>query len=424
MSEQIVEQIDRTVGSPRRGGLGRAVYLLTGCQFLYSMGISVDLTLTALAGLMLAPSLALATAPLTVMMTTTMVGGFGTGLLSARFGSRAVLSAGALLAVLGGLICAWAMWAGSFVGLCLGTALVGLYKATGGYFRYLAADHAMPGRQEMAISAVLCGGVMAALIGPATATWAGGLLAVPFAGAYVLGAILALCVIPLVLFVGTGARAAATVDDEPAPPAPSPLPLRAAVVDANFRLALLLLSVSGGVMTMLMAAAPIASMHAGHSAHQGAVMIQWHMVGMFAPSLVSGRLVSAWGLPRAALVGLAVLTAGAVMGASGTAAGQLTSSLLLVGVGWNVLLVAGTGYAVRCYRPGAGGRVQAVVEGVSGLVIALASLAASWAFANLGWHRTNLAATALCLATVPLTVILVRRGGHAHTAGPTHGSSS
>jgi MFS family permease len=409
MAEPALEEIEGRLESPPRAGAGRAVWLLTFCQFLYSMGISVDLTLTALAGLRLAPSPALATVPLTVMMTTTMIGGFGTGLLSARFGARTVLGAGALIAVVGGAVCVWAMWTGSFLTLCVGTGLVGVYKASGGYFRYLAADRALPGRQDMAISMVLCGGVVAALVGPAVATWSGHLLSAEFAGAYVLVSVLALLVVPLLTLIGPPAAPNAA-GAEPVEVQP-PMPLRTAVATPDFQLALLLLAVSGGVMTMLMAAAPIASMDAGHSPGQGATMIQWHMVGMFAPSLISGRLVTRWGPARTALGGLLVLVAGAAVGASGTGAAQLLVSMLLVGIGWNLLLVSGTAYAVRCYRPGAGGRVQAAVEGVSGVVIALASLTASWAFAQFGWRSTSLATAVATAAAIPLMLIVLARRG-------------
>jgi len=383
------------VASGRAAGRDRAdLAILTACQFLFYMGVSVDLTLTAMAGLSLAPTVALATLPLSAMTVVAMVSNFAAGMLSTRFGHRKVLAAGAVLATVGGLMSMWAMEVRSFALLCAGTAVVGTYKATGGYFRYLAADRARPGRRERAVSTVLCGGVAAAILGPIAATACSDLLPAKYAGAYLLVSVLAAGVVPLVALVRSD-RPAPGKETAAAPPAAKavvPVPVRTAAHTSAFRIGLGALTVAGFVMTLLMAAGPLGSAHAGHSAADSALIIQWHMVGMFAPSLFSGRLNTRLGPRPTAILGGLILGVGALAGAAGTGMSSFVISLALIGVGWNILYVAGSAFVVRCYPPGAGGRIQAVVEGSTGIFATVASLSSAPLFTSLGWQTLNVLA--------------------------------
>lgn len=379
----------------RRAGR-RNLALLTCCQFLFYMGLGVDLTLTAIVGLSLAPSPALATLPLTLMSAAAMIANFSAGLLSTRFGHRRVLMAGALLAVIGGLVSMRGIQTGNFAVLCLGTAIVGAYKATGGYFRYLASDTAAPGRRERSISVLLCGGVVAAILGPLAATACSDLLGTRYAGSYLLVAALAAGVIPLVLGVRENTHRGAGPKGRT-----EAVRIRAAVRTGDFRTAYAVITVAGCIMTLLMAAGPLGSAHAGHSQAQGAMVIQWHMVGMFAPALFSGWINTSLGARRTAILGSAILAAGALTGVSSTGLAAFVVSLALVGVGWNFLYVAGSSYVVRCYPPGAGGRVQAVLEGGTGIFVTASSFSSSILFTGLGWQVLSSVAAlpplALCL---------------------------
>ncbi|MEN3610092.1 MFS transporter [Plantactinospora sp. ZYX-F-223] len=382
------------------------LWILTTCQFLYYGGLAVDLTLTAVVGLHLAPSTALATVPLTVMTVVATVASYLAGTLSVRLGHRTVLLCGAATAVVGGLICMWATITESFLALCLGTAVVGLYKATGGYFRYLAADRAPTGGRARALSIVLCGGLAAAFLGPWGATASSGLLAAEFAGSYLLVSLLAAAVVLLVLWVRPSGAPAGTAAGKPAVPA---VPIRVAASTRDFRMAFLLLGTASVVMTMLMAMGPIGSSHAGHALSAGALMIQWHMVGMFGPSLFSGAITTRWGAHWTGLLGAGILAVGGVVGSLGTGVVEFTISLALIGVGWNFLYVAGSTYVVRCYPQGAGGRVQGAVEASVGSMGALASLSAAAVFASVGWQGANLVAAGLSVLVVAVLTVTVLR---------------
>ena len=365
--------------------------LLTLCQTLYQLAVSVDLTLTAIVGMQLAPTMALATFPLTLITLTGAIASVLAGMLVPRFGYRRVMLTGAGCAALGGGMSTFAVVSGSFPLLCVGTSLVGLHKATGAYYRYLAADRAAPGGRSRALATVLSGGVAAAIVGPLAAAGSVNVLSTPYAASYLLVATVCTLALPLIaaLSNATAAARGGTVD---AAVRSTPTPLGSALRFGAFWDGTFALCVAGGVMTLLMAIGPLANAHAGHSMDQGAMIIQWHMIGMYAPSWCTGRMTTALGPKRTALIGTMCLVLGGAVGAQGTGMFWMMGGLALIGVGWNVLYVAGSAFTVQSYPPGTGSRIQSAVEGTSAAVAAAASLGAAAVFTHLGWSGANTAA--------------------------------
>lgn len=385
--------------------MSRDLGILTFCQFLYYSGLAVDLTLTAVVGMHLASTLALATVPLSIMGGVSLVSSFFAGTLSAKLGHRTILLAGALAATAGALVSMWAVLIHNFALLCLGTAIVGLYKATGGYFRYLAADRAPEGGRTRALSIVLTGGVAGAVVGPWSATLSADLFGAKYAGSYLLVAFLAVAVVGLILFVKPKTRTATGETEQL-----EPIRIRDAAATPTFRRALVLLGSASGLMTLLMAMGPIASSSHGHSSGDAALIIQWHMVGMFAPSLFSGKLVSRWGAALTGAAGTGLLLAGALWGAMDSSALGYAIGLGLVGVGWNFLYVAGSDFTIRTYPAGRGGRVQGAIESSAGTITVLGSLTSAGIFSAIGWTGTNLLAAVLCAALLGWLLLVVRPG--------------
>lgn len=384
---------------------------LVSMQALFYGVISVDLTLTALAGLALAPSPLLATLPLTLMVAAGLVAAVLTGLLVARWGYRRIMAAGGGLAVIGGLLSALAVLQGSFVLLCVGTALVGAYTATGGYVRFLAADLAPDGKQERALSTVMYGGLLAAFVGPFAALAASHAFETQFVGSYLLVAAIGAVAVPLALSVSREPTAAAAVlaaaasDGQAAATLVRPIAIARALKNPDFVAALVILPVAAALMTLVMAIGPLASTHAGHSETTSTAMIQWHLVGMFAPAVFSGELLRRWGPSTATIVGAAVMLAGAVLGALSSDAIPMILTLTLVGIGWNLLFLAGSAFLLRCYERGTGSRLQALTEGVTGSASVLASLGAAVVFQTLGWQASNVPVVVLSAALLVWAVL-------------------
>ncbi|WP_157440438.1 MFS transporter [Actinokineospora inagensis] len=391
------------MGWHRYAGIGRSSWVLVACQAFYFMGVSIDLTLTAVVGLALAPAPELATLPLATITITGTLCSVGAGLLAGRFGYVRVMITGALFAAAGAALSVFAVSTHSFALLCCGTALVGAYRSTGGYIRYMAADRAPEGKRELAVSFILYGGLLAAVIGPFAATTSADFLGAKYAGAYLMVGVYALLNIPLLLSLRAGDLRPRTAF------AAAPLPLSAVRGDRRYLLGLVSLAGAGAMMTMVMAIGPLGSHHAGHSDTISATIVQWHLIGMFGPSIISGSVLARVGPTWTAAIGAALFVAAALAGGLGTAFPNFLLALTLNGIGWNFLYLAGTTFMVRCYPPGRGSRIQATAEGVAAITAVAASLGASTVFVLLGWQGANLpvlvisAALLITLGTIART---------------------
>jgi len=384
--------------------VGALVY----CQAAYYATVGVDLTLTALVGLALAPSPAWATVPLATITATGAVASVATGLVAARLGYGRAMALGALVGAAGGLVSVTAVLVQSFLLLCVGTGLVGVYRATGGYIRFVGADLAGPARRDRAISTILLGGLAAAFVGPWLATASQDALPTRYAAPFLVVTLLCLSTLPALAPVLRAERSRA--GDRAGAPAhgAGAVALRDVEDRSTLVLGALVLVSAAVLMTMIMAIGPLANQHAGHTTAAGALMIQLHLVGMFAPALFSGPLVERLGARRVAVTGGLLFVAGAVVGSTGDGVARFVAALAFNGVAWNLLFVAGTSLLASCYPPGRGGRVQALAEGAGNGASVLASLSASAVLVTVGWHGANLfaaaAATVVTLLVVPATL--------------------
>ncbi|MGQ4512446.1 MFS transporter [Streptomyces sp. DW26H14] len=380
---------------------------LVASQTIYYGAVSVDLTLTSLAGLRLAPTPVLATLPLTLITGFGLLASVAAGLLTARYGYRAVMAMGGGCAVAGGLLAMAAVYTDRFWLLCVATSLLGAYRSTGGYIRYLAADLAPEGRKERSLSIVMYGGLIAAFLGPFAALAASRALPVEFTGSYALVAVLGLAVIPLALTVSREPRAVSPAGAVAGAAEAGPATFAASRGNPNLVAALVLLPLAGALMTLVMAIGPLANAHAHHSAEMGAALIQWHLVGMFAPALVSGELMRRIGPWHTAVTGIVITLLGGAAGATGDSAAAMMAAMVCAGVGWNFTYLAGTTFLVRSYPTGRGSRLQAVAEGATGAASVVASLLSATAFDTLGWRMSSVL---VLVVAVPLLLWQRRYG--------------
>ncbi|HEY3506464.1 MAG TPA: MFS transporter [Actinocatenispora sp.] len=376
----------------------RNLTILTVAQALFLCGTSVDLTLTGLVGYRLAPTPALATLPAALITVVTLVGTGPAAALLARYGRRVAFPAGSAAAAVGGLLSVLAVSVASFPLFCLGTALVGGYQAAAGYYSYSAADDAPAQHRGRAVGTVMVGGVAAAVVGPFLATTGVHVLPVPYAGAYLMVTVLAL--------VSAGLLRLLRENPGPTPPRTAKAGTDARPLRRIMRTPRFLAGGIGGaaaylVMSLLMTAAPIAAVMHHHTVGQGATVVQWHLIGMFVPGLVSGYLVQ-WLRPAPVLVGgIVLVAAGAVAATSGTSVSAFMAALILVGVGWNLMFVAATTLVVAAYRPSERVRTQTAAQTMARVASAVGSLSAGGLLATLGWHRTAL----LCLVPLGLAAV-------------------
>lgn len=353
-------------------------------------------------GTRIAPHPALATLPLSLSILGVASLSLPAALLMRRVGRRPAFVGSALVGACAALLCAWAVAHSQFVLLCAAGFLLGGNMAFVQQYRFAAAEYVAPDEAPQAVATVLLGTLAAAIIGPALGTATRHLGGWPeFTGSYVLLA--GLCVVAaLILLQLQPAPLRETVQAAPA------RPLRVIAAQPDFQLAVIAGVVSYAVMSFIMTATPISMhVHDGYTPGETTSVISAHLLGMYLPSLASPWLVRRLGIRGMMLGGLAAMALCiAISAVLGHAFVHYFTGLVLLGIGWNLLFVAGTSLLTTTYAPaerfGAQGANDLAVFGSQ----ACASLLAATAMESVGWAALNLASLPLLLLVL---VLLWRR---------------
>lgn len=363
----------------------RNVRVLVGAQALGGASAPIIISLGGLVGQMLAERAELATLPVSLYNTGVALSTLPAAMLMRRLGRRAAYVVGALLGGLSGLLAAWAIWRGDFVLFCIATALAGYYGANIQSYRFAATDGAPADWRPVAISRVLLGGLLAAIIGPQVVVWTReAWVQAPFAGSFLGQAVLALLAVPLLLWLRP------MVPSQQAEQAQGPVrPLREIVLQRRFITAASAGVVSYGLMAFIMTAAPMAMVACGFTVGEAALGIQWHVLAMFGPSLFTGHLMRHMGKEGMTALGLVLIAASAVLALDGLALHHFWGSLILLGVGWNFSFIGATALVTDCCRPEERTRVQSINDFLVFGTVALASFGSGMLLHSAGWERIN-----------------------------------
>ncbi len=364
---------------------------------------SVVFATGAIVGAVLAPDKAYATVPISVFVVGMALSTLPAGWIARRSGRRMVFQIGSALGVAGGLINALAVWRGHFALYCLGTALCGCYAAVAQSYRFAAADTASDAFKPRAVSWVMAGGVAAGFVGPQLVQntmnlWAPYLFAASYVGQAAV-ALLAMTVL-------------STVDIPP--PAAADLragrPLRVIAATPRFLVAALCGVVSYALMNLVMTAAPLAMKMCGHDVSDSNLAIQWHIVAMYLPSFVTGRLISRRGPERIVVAGLVLIALSAVVGLSGITVAHFWIGLILLGVGWNFGFIGASAMVLTAHRPEERNKVQSFNDFLVFGTMAVGSFSSGQVLVNWGWDWVNwIAFPPVALALAVLAVVGLRR---------------
>ncbi|MCX7815187.1 MAG: MFS transporter [Tepidimonas ignava] len=374
--------------------MNRNLWLLAAAQGLFLTNNVVFIAINGLVGLQLAPAGWMATLP---VMGYVVGGALSTGWVAraqARWGRQRAFQLGLLVALGSALLAAWAVWLGSFALLVTATVVAGYYSANGQLYRFAAGELAAPSEREKAVSLVLAGGLIGAIAGPNLANHTRDVLGVPFLGAY-----LALAVVALVSMVIMAAIRFPAEPPRPAGPRASGRNAWALLREPRFAVAALGAALGYGVMNLLMAATPLAMQTCGMPFSDAALVLEWHVIGMFAPGFVTGHLIKRWGVLRVMGAGVALNAACIAIALSGQDLQQFVVALFLLGVGWNFLFTGSTTLAMQAYRPEEKDRAQALINFGVFATMALTSFASGALVTTQGWWWLNVG------STVPVAVM-------------------
>ena len=382
------------------------LWLLAIAQGLFLTNNVVFIAINGLVGFSLAPVGWMATLQ---VMGYVVGGALSTGLVARsqrRWGRQVSFQLGLVVAFLTALLCAFALSIGSFWLLVAGTVIAGYYSANGQLYRFAAGELAPPSFREKAVSLVLAGGLIGAVIGPNLANHTREAMAVPFLGSY-----LALAVVALVsMAVMAGIRF---------PPQPvkkagaeGGRPLGEILRQPVFIVSVLAAAMSYGVMNLLMAATPLAMDVCGMPFSDAALVLEWHVIGMFAPGFFTGHLIKRFGVLRIMGVGVVLNFACVAVALSGQDLHQFLLALFLLGVGWNFLFTGATTLSMEAYRPEEKDKAQAAINFVVFAVMAFTSFASGALVTTQGWNLLNvgsIAPLALTAAALGWLALLRRR---------------
>lgn len=363
--------------------MNRNLWLLAICQGLFLTNNVTFIAINGLVGLALAPLGWMATLP---VMGYVVGGALSTGLVARtqkRFGRKTSFQFGLVVAVLSALLCCYAAYSRNFWLLVAATVVAGYYNANAQLYRFAAAELALPAFREKAVSLVMAGGLIGAIAGPNLAAGTRTLTAVPFAGAYLALAGVALLAMALLAFIHF----------PPTPPqqaASGGRPLREIMRQPVFIVAAAAGALGFGVMNLLMAATPIAMQVCGLPFSDAALVLEWHVIGMFAPGFFTGHLIKRFGTLPIMAIGLALNVACVLIALSGVELHQFLAALFLLGVGWNFLFTGATTLALTAYRPEEKDKAQGALNFCVFAVLALSSLASGVLVTTQGWTLLNL----------------------------------
>lgn len=364
----------------------RNIALLSGAQAIGGSTQGMVMAVGALAAASLISDPSFATVPTTIMIIGVALAAGPAAIILHRIGRTRGFVLGAAIAGLGGLLAAVGLYLQSFLIFSCAMLFIGSAAAFGQQYRFAVADSVPDALKPRAVSWVMFGGVLAGFLGPRLASEASEVIAgAPYAGSFI--ALTVLCGIAMMILAFTRlpkgeAKRAANQTGRP---------IGELVRDPDVFVPVLTGMASYALMTFVMVAAPLAMVFiCGHTTGEAASAIQWHIVGMFAPSFITGAIISRIGTHPTVGIGLLLILASAATALSGTTTLHFEIGLVLLGVGWNFGFIGSTVMLTRSYQAEEGAKVQALNEQLVFGAMALASIGAGVLVNTFGWESINM----------------------------------
>ncbi len=381
----------------------RNAMILAVAQALYGSAATVLVVTAGLVGAQLSSDPSWATLPVSAFVIGTALTTLPLSLLMRRIGRKAGFLLGSLAGSMGGLLGVYAIYEQSFAVFVAASLLLGIYQSSASYYRFAAADMASPAFRPKAISWVMTGGVVAALIGTGLVIVTVDLLApVIFAGSWAAMAVIALLSSAVLL----------TLDIPPLvenPGAAAARPLLKIASQPRYIVAAATGMLSYGIMMLVMTATPIAMFACGFTVQDSSWVIQLHSLAMFVPSFFTGHLITKFGVERITTIGMLLLVGAAVAGLLGIHFANFAVGLVLLGLGWNFGFIGGITMLTGCYEPSERNKAQGLNDFLIFGTTALASLSAGKLLNTFDWNAVNYAVFPMAAVALAMIAWLATR---------------
>jgi predicted MFS family arabinose efflux permease len=389
----------------------RNVALLTAAQAILGSAPPIAFAVGGLAAYqMLGDDKGLATAPLTAFNVGVSAGAVLVAVVARMLGRQLGFIIGASVVIVGGVLATIALFQANFWLFVVAMVAAGISSGFTQKIRFAAADASPSTYKATAISWILAGGIVSGVLGPQIARFAGNLFpTVPFAGAFLMFAPIGIVAMAIMLFLRLPA-----LTDGHAGGDIAPRPLAEIVMTQRFATGMFCGISSYALMTFMMTGAPLAMViECGFATDLSTWGIQFHVLGMFAPSFFTGRLINRFGAERVVAAGLIILMVCAVVAHAGIELWNFWGALILLGVGWNFGFIGATAIVASSYRPNEADKVQGFNDIILFSAVALASFASGQVFSAFGWEAMILPVWPLAIVGLALLLLLYRRKGAA-----------
>lgn len=381
----------------------RNVLVLILAQAVMGSQMPMIFILGGLAGQSLATNICFATLPITMIVLGSMLTSPFLSTIMQRYGRKTGFFIGAFGGALGAMVGSIGLYAGSFGIFLFGSLLTGIYMSAQGFYRFAAIDNASEAFRPKAISYVLAGGLLAAIIGPQLVKVTAHAMAVPYLATYL--TVIGLNIGGSFVFLLLKTSKAQETNDNMGPIRSRKELLR----DPKIAVAMICGMVSYSLMNLMMTSTPLAVVGCGYGEDTAADVVSSHVLAMFLPSFITGHLIARFGVEKIIATGLIFLGISCCAALSGLAVSNFFAALTLLGLGWNFGFVGATTMLADAYRPRERGRVQ----GINDLLVFGSVTVASFASGGLmncsggsvlsGWISVNLAMIPLIsIATIAL----------------------
>lgn len=369
----------------------RNVAVLVTVQALLGAQMPLVFVIGGLAGQMLAPNPCFATLPISLIVFGSMTTAPWLSAVMQRFGRRTGFLIGTFGGMIGALVAAYALTIGSFPLFLFGSYLTGIYMSAQGFYRFAATDTASDAYRPKAISYVMAGGLVSAIIGPQLVKVTADAMVVPFVGTYLAAAAINIAGMGLFFLL-----------DIPKPPAPTAKDAVARsrmelLRDPTIAVAIICAMVTYALMNLVMTSTPLAVVGCGFTSGTAADVVSGHVLAMFIPSFFTGHLIARFGAKPIVALGLVILAGAGAVALNGVEIGNFFVALMLLGIGWNFGFIGATSMLASAHSPEERGRVQGLNDLIVFGCVTVASLASGGLMncsgGNVveGWNAVNIA---------------------------------
>lgn len=390
----------------------RNVAILVLAQAVLGAQMPIMFILGGLAGLSLASNACFATLPITMIIFGSVLAATPLSEFMQKYGRRAGFMVGAGFGAIGAAVSAYGLYTQSFPMFIVGGVFTGVYMSAQGFYRFAATDTSSDAFRPKAISYVLAGGLLAAIIGPQLVKMTADATAIPFLGAYLTVVVINLVGSLMFLFLN--------IPTPPAPSADAPAGrtrmqlLKTPMIAVSIICAM----VAYALMNLVMTSTPLAVVGCGFEQNNAADIVSSHVLAMYIPSFFTGHLIARYGPVKIISIGLVILASAGMVALSGVELTQFYVTLVLLGIGWNFGYIGATSMLAASYEPEERGRIQGLNDMLVFGGVMLASLASgglmncSGGNAQQGWQAVNLAMIPFLALAGAALIWLVLRPDH------------